>query len=150
MNLEINSPDFIRNKHNLPFIENFNYLYSINSKMKIRSALIIDDEMDICLLLKYYLKRKNIQASYATSLKEGFSKFKDLKPDLLILDHNLPDGHGIENVVKFKNENKSLFIIVISAMSNLKTIALEKGADLFMEKPISFLLLNELFKSEGK
>ncbi|MEO5570440.1 MAG: response regulator [Bacteroidia bacterium] len=112
--------------------------------MKINSALIIDDEQDICLLLKNFLKKKTDQVSYSTTLKEGFSKFKQLNPDLLILDHNLPDGHGIDNIKKFKKENKSLFIVVISAMSNLKSSALEKGADYFLEKPISFSKLNEL------
>ncbi|MEP7169305.1 MAG: response regulator [Bacteroidota bacterium] len=112
--------------------------------MKINSALIIDDEVDICLLLKTFLKKKSANVSYSTNLKDGFLKFKELNPDLLILDHNLPDGHGIENIINFKKENSSLFIIVISAMSNLKNKALESGADFFMEKPLSFNKLNEL------
>lgn len=143
----MNIPNIHRfNQPNQQMIENFNYLHSLKHKMRVRTALIIDDELDICLLLKNYLKKKNAQVSYATSLKDGFLKFKEINPDFLILDHNLPDGHGIENIAKFKKENSSLFIIVISAMSNLKTIALEKGADFFMEKPISFVKLNELLE----
>ena len=112
--------------------------------MKKNSVLIIDDEIDICILLKNYFKRKNAQAVYSNTLHDGFSKFKELKPDILILDHNLPDGHGIENIRKFKMANSSLYVIVISAMSNLKDSALRKGADFFMEKPISFSKLNDL------
>ena len=117
--------------------------------MKIKSALIIDDEIDICLLLKNYLKKKCDNVSYSTALKDGFLKFQESSPDLLILDHNLPDGFGIDNIQKFKKENSSLFIIVISAMSNLKTKALENGADVFMEKPISFNKLNDLLAQLG-
>ena len=89
-------------------------------------------------------KRKSDKVSYSVNLKDGFSKFKTEKPDILILDHNLPDGHGIDNIKNFKKENKALYVIVISAMSNLKSRALENGADYFMEKPISFTKLNEL------
>ena len=113
--------------------------------MKIHSVLIIEDEIDICILLKNYFKKKNAKAAYSNTLQDGFSKFKELKPDILILDHNLPDGHGIENIRKFKMASSSLYIIVISAMSNLKDEALKNGADFFMEKPISFSKLNELF-----
>jgi DNA-binding response OmpR family regulator len=112
--------------------------------MKIASALIIDDELDICLLLKNFLEKKTERVFYSESLKEGFLKFKELHPDLLILDNNLPDGQGIESIKKFKKENKGLFIVVISAMSNLRSSALAKGADYFLEKPISFRKLNEL------
>ena len=112
--------------------------------MKLNSVLIIDDEKDICLLLKNFLKKKTDRVSCSVTLNDGFLKFKELKPDLLILDHNLPDGHGIENIGHFKKGNKSLYVIVISAMSNLKNSALENGADFFMEKPLSFSKLNEL------
>lgn len=112
--------------------------------MKMNSVLIIDDEIDICILLKNFFKKKNAEAVYCNSLREGINKFKELNPDLLILDHNLPDGHGIENIKNFKTGNKSLNVIVISAMSNLKETALKNGADYFMEKPISFSKLNEL------
>lgn len=115
--------------------------------MKVNSILIIDDELDICLLLKDFLKRKTNHVSFSTSLKDGFSKFKESSPDLLILDHNLPDGHGIENIINFKKENNTIYIIVISAMSNLKNKALENGADFFMEKPISFNKLSELIEN---
>ncbi|HKR04459.1 MAG TPA: response regulator [Bacteroidia bacterium] len=115
--------------------------------MKIKSALIIDDEVDICLLIKNFFIKKHTRVSFSTTLKEGLSKFKEINPDLLILDHNLPDGHGIENLSNFKKENNSLFIIVISAMSNLKNKALENGADFFMEKPISFIKLNDLIEN---
>lgn len=112
--------------------------------MKIFSALIIEDEPDICLLLTNFLKKKNVQVSFSTSLKDGMLKFKELNPDLLILDHNLPDGFGIDSISSFKRENNSLFIIVISALSTLKATAINKGADFFLEKPISFCKLNEL------
>jgi len=112
--------------------------------MKVHSALIIDDEMDICLLLNNYLAKKNIKVSYSNTLNEGFLKYKDSFPDLLILDHNLPDGNGINSIMSFKKDNDSLQVIVISAMSNLRTTALKSGADFFLEKPISFSELNKL------
>lgn len=122
-----------------------NYIRSImKPKLKVNSALIIDDEIDICILLKNYLNRKNTTATFSTTLKDGIKKLKEEKPDLLILDHNLPDGHGIDMIKQIKRDNKSLFIIVISAMSNLKTTAINNGADFFLEKPISFSLLNEI------
>ena len=112
--------------------------------MKINSALIIEDEMDTCLLFKNYLSKKSDTVSFSVTLNDGILKLKKLKPDLLILDHNLPDGHGIENIRQFKKGNSSLFVIVISAMWNLKNSALENAADFFMEKPLSFRKLNEL------
>ena len=123
----------------IPFFD-----FRIKHIMKKNSVLIIDDEVDLCILLANFFKRKSDKVSYSVNLKDGFSKFKTEKPDILILDHNLPDGHGIDNIKIFKKENKALYVIVISAMSNLKSRALENGADYFMEKPISFTKLNEL------
>lgn len=106
-----------------------------------RNILIVDDEMEVCQLLADFLTRKNQNVDYSTTLKGALEKFKKFNPDLLILDHNMSDGLGIEYIPEFKKLNNSITIIVISAMSNLKAEALAKGANYFLEKPISFNML---------
>jgi len=106
--------------------------------------LIVDDELEVCILINNFLKTKNQYPSYATTLKEGLEKFKTIQPDILLLDHNMPDGFGIDLIQKFKQINNSTRIVIMSAMSNLKVRALEDGADLFLEKPISFTMLKTL------
>jgi len=113
-------------------------------EMDAQSILIIDDEKELCILLGNFLSKKSRLIDYSNSLKGGMLKFREMKPDLLILDHNLPDGNGIDTIAAFKEYNKSLRIIIISAMSNLKNEALENGADFFMEKPISFRQLKNI------
>lgn len=112
--------------------------------MSVDTALIIDDEIELCILVENFLTKKNKQATFSTNLKDGVEKFKKLRPNLLILDHNLPDGYGIENISVFKALNNALQVIIISAMSHLKEEALQKGADYFLEKPISFSALNKI------
>ena len=115
--------------------------------MKVHNILVIDDELEVCILLQNFLVKKNNLASYSTTLKEGIAKFEKMTPDLLILDHNLPDGYGIESIPLFKKLNSSIRIIIMSAMSNLKNEALAKGADHFLEKPISFSSLNTILEN---
>lgn len=111
----------------------------------MQRTLIIDDELDICMLLKSFLTRKNKEVSCSSSLKDGFEKLVTQQPEILILDQNLPDGLGINNIRKFKDsiKGKSLYVVVISAMSNLQKQAMENGADFFIPKPISFSSLNK-------
>jgi DNA-binding response OmpR family regulator len=115
--------------------------------MTKNNILIVDDEAEVCVLLKGYLQRKNQEVDYSTSLTEGFEKFTQVKPNLLILDHNMPDGYGIENILKFKQINNTLKVVIISAMSNLKDEALRNGADYFLEKPINLSILNTILVS---
>ncbi|MCW3086184.1 MAG: response regulator [Bacteroidetes bacterium] len=111
-------------------------------KKNVHTILIIDDELEVCILVENFLNKKNKQAAHSTTLKDGIEKFKKLKPDLLILDHNLPDGYGINSIPLFKELDQSIKVVIISAMSDLKKQAIEKGADYFIEKPISFSALN--------
>ncbi len=104
----------------------------------IQCALIIDDEEDICILLSSFLRKKNIDAHYSMTLEDGLKKLNELKPTLLFLDNNLPDGSGIELIPTIRSSNQKLKIIVISAMSNLRSRALDNSADAFIDKPISF------------
>lgn len=107
--------------------------------MKGRSILIIDDEVDICFLLSGILKKRSFDVSFANSLEEGLSKLALVKPSLLFLDINLPDGSGLETIEKVKKDRPDVKIIMISAFDSLKErlVANEKGADLFIGKPFN-------------
>jgi DNA-binding response OmpR family regulator len=101
-------------------------------------ALIIDDEKDTCLLIKYFLKKKGISSFYAHTLKDGIGKASEVKPHWLFLDNNLPDGFGIDKVEELKILSPDSKIIMISAMGNLLELATSVGADTFIEKPLDF------------
>ena len=123
-------------------------LHPTPDTMNARTILIIDDEKELCELLENFLAKKTQEIDYSNSLESGIEKFRRMNPDLLILDHNLPDGNGIDNISVFKKLNESLRVIIISAMSNLRGEALEKGADFFIEKPISFSQLKSILAME--
>ncbi len=100
-----------------------------------KKLLIIDDEVDVCLLLKRILSRRFATIETAFALAEGLEKASTFQPDVILLDNNLPDGYGIEHIETFKNSIKSVQLVMISAM-DIRAEALAAGADNFMGKPI--------------
>lgn len=100
------------------------------------NALIIDDELDTCFLLSRVLKRYGIRSLIAHSLKEGFEKLASDKPKLVFLDNNLPDGLGIDQIQKIKNDFPNIKLVMITAVSTLGEKALLLGASFFIEKPL--------------
>jgi DNA-binding response OmpR family regulator len=100
------------------------------------TAIIVDDEEDICRLLSSYLSRRYKHVFYALTLNAGLALANQYKPELLILDNNLPDGIGIQMISDFRMTCRK--ILVISAMNNIQEEAMRAGADAFIAKPISF------------
>lgn len=59
-----------------------------------RSIMIIDDEVDECLLLANHLRKKGFRVDFAHTLTEGIDIMRLGIPDHLLLDNHLPDGPG--------------------------------------------------------
>lgn len=104
-----------------------------------QNVLIVDDEIDICLLLKSLLKSQSIDSSYVQTLADAEASFKEANPSILFLDMNLPDGNGIQKIEGFKQKSPSTNIVMMSAYDTEedRKTALDKGADLFLSKPFS-------------
>src|SRR5690606_34858131 len=102
-----------------------------------RKVLIIDDEIDLCLLLKSYFLRKGYEVYLSHTLGEGISFLKTLKPDILFLDNNLPDGVGWAVAPELAAENKDMFINLISAYHPDKPEMPTGSRYTIIEKPIS-------------
>ncbi|WP_345029472.1 response regulator [Ravibacter arvi] len=114
--------------------------------------VIIEDEEELGILMGNYLKKRVLNhnsgsVTIARNLKDGLNYIKDIKPEWVILDNNLPDGKGIQALGNIRRIAQKAQILVMSAMTNLKEEALRNGANYFLDKPIS---LTEISKIIGK
>ena len=110
-------------------------------KTEQQTILIIDDEEELCLLLSYALGKLGYHIEYALTIKDGNKKIKLFKPDLVLLDINLPDGSGLE-VIPLIKKIRSPFL-VISAYDDKKETVLEQGASDFVKKPFDLSRITE-------
>ena len=109
-------------------------------------AVIIDDEIDICILLGMILKKQGITTVLAYDLTDGLQKIISEQPMVIFLDNNLPDGQGIDQIAIFKEQVPNAKLFMISAMEGLSERAIALGADGFIEKPLNMDKILELIK----
>lgn len=103
------------------------------------SALIIDDEYDICFLLSRILRTSNLSVQFVNSLEEGRISLEASTPGILFLDNHLPDGYGIDFISYVKEKYPSTKVVMVTAhdTNEDRQKALQKGADVFIPKPFS-------------
>jgi len=109
---------------------------------KQNTLLIIDDEVDICLLLERIMKRYYQSIGSSHTLAQAIDKATSLQPTHILLDNNLPDGYGLEFIAQFKDLCPEARIIVISAL-DIGNEALRAGADAFVNKPLRMNLVKK-------
>ena len=116
-------------------------------KNKIKyKVLIIDDEQEMCKTLYSFLMPHNYKVFLAFNGKAGLESFKELQPDIVLLDLNMPDTNGLE-VLKIIRKTSNVPVIIITAHpEDVSEIHL---ADLkiegYIEKPLDlFTILNTL------
>ncbi|HYV52994.1 MAG TPA: response regulator [Chitinophagaceae bacterium] len=120
------------------------------SKPKTKLAkklLVVEDEGQIGLVLNMILSERNFDLDYVSSLLSAQEYLEKNKPSLVILDNKLPDGFGVDFISYIKKKYPSIKIIMISGFSTARDVALENGADMFLEKPFSMDNVNEAIDS---
>lgn len=113
--------------------------------MKRKKVLIIDDEVDLCLLMKTYFIRKNYEVSIAHTLKDGLMKLDETRPDYLFIDYNLPDGLGWEKLPELYQKYPEIQFHLISAFRPTMPSELDGARLTVWEKPISLKSLDNFF-----
>ena len=105
-------------------------------KKHLAGILVVDDEIEIVRLLRYNLVAQGYQVFTASSGEEALKEVTRHRPDLILLDLNLPDMSGLE-VCKQIRASSALPIIVLSIKDRErdKVQALELGADDYVAKP---------------
>lgn len=115
--------------------------------MQRRKVLIIDDEIDLCHLLKSYFLRKDYEVYLSHTLEQGLAFLQTLRPDIIFLDNNLPDGTGWSIAPKIASELPGSHINLISAFHPAKPEMPADAKFTIIEKPISLTDLDRQFSS---
>lgn len=104
---------------------------------KKKQVLIIDDEVDFCLLMQFYLSKKNCEVSFSHTLKDGLGSIQNKTPDIVILDNNLPDGLGWPAAKNILAAAPQVHLFLISANKSFNKFDLSNSNFQVVEKPIS-------------
>ena len=105
---------------------------------KEKKVLIIEDEGDMCLLLNLILDGEDFELDHVQSLLAADEYLQKESPAIIILDNKLPDGFGIDFITYIKQKYPAIKIIMISGYdAAAKDVALENGADIYLEKPFT-------------
>jgi two-component system, OmpR family, response regulator len=108
------------------------------SKPQPKKVLIIEDEGDMCLLLNIMLNGKDMELDHVKSIALAEEYLQKEQPALILLDNKLPDGFGVDFIPFIKKKYTDSKIIMISGYDGaVKDVALENGADIFLEKPFT-------------
>ena len=104
--------------------------------MKKDLVLMIDDDKNICNVVRMYLEKDGYEVETAQDGVQGLKKFEARKPDLILLDIMMPGKDGWE-VIREVRAKASVPVIMLSAKGETfdKVLGLELGADDYITKP---------------
>ena len=102
------------------------------------TILVIDDDLDLCALIKRYLTRQGLDVEEAYKADSGLEKLENNNIDLVLCDLRLPDMDGIDLMRQIKVYNNSIPVIIMTGYSDIKVAvkAMKSGAFEYVTKPI--------------
>ena len=98
--------------------------------------LIIDDDRELCALIKRSVIAEGIEADYCHNGKDGISKLKEKEYQLVILDVMMPGMDGFETLEQIRTTSSLPILMFTSKDDNASKVhGLRAGADDYLTKP---------------
>ncbi len=99
------------------------------------NLLVIDDEIEICNIFAKAIRE--VRVLTASTGSSAIRIMKEKSPELIILDLQLPDIHGIELLKRIKEINREAAVIILTAYGSADSVveAMKLGAYEFINKP---------------
>ena len=115
------------------------------------TALVVDDEVDLCRLMQITLTKMGIRSDVAYTLSQARTFWQDNDYDFCLTDLKLPDGSGLELVREISNSsNIPIAVITAHGSMDLAIEALKLGAFDFVNKPLELPRLRQLVENALK
>ena len=100
------------------------------------SVLIVEDDRNIQELLQMYLEKEGYAVTVASDGGQGLSKFRSIKPDLVLLDVMMPvmDGWSVCRAIRADSQTP-IIMLTAKGETDDKVTGLRSGADDYVTKP---------------
>ncbi|NWG03217.1 MAG: diguanylate cyclase [Syntrophaceae bacterium] len=110
---------------------------SINRREGKGKVLIVDDAPDTLEIIQKLLYYEGYEVLVASSGEEGIKKVEQEKPDVVLMDINLPGIDGTEALKRIRLINPIQCVIILTAFATVDNAiqALKEGASDFVKKP---------------
>lgn len=104
----------------------------------MKKLLIIDDDMDMCLLLERFFTRHQFEVKLTHSGKKGLEELERNRPDAILCDFRLGDTDGKELLIQIKQLTPEVPVIIITGYSEIKMAVevMKHGAFDYVTKPL--------------
>ncbi len=111
--------------------------------------LIIDDDLALARSLEIQLKAEAHEVGVAHNVSDGMKSLEAMEPDLVLLDLNLPDEHGLKALPAIIESQPSVTVVIMTGNTeNSEAVqAMREGAFDYLRKPLD---LNELLRMAEK
>lgn len=102
-------------------------------------VVIIEDEALLVRNMTRYLTRLGHEVTGAGTVADGLRAHDEAQPDIVLVDHNLPDGTGIDVIRAIRARDLTTKIVMITAHGSVAIAveAMKAGADDYLSKPVS-------------
>ena len=100
------------------------------------TVLVVEDDRNIAELLQMYLEKEGYAVATAHDGGQGLAKFRNLKPDLVLLDVMMPvmDGWGVCKAIRAESQTP-VIMLTAKGETDDKVAGLKTGADDYITKP---------------
>jgi two-component system response regulator AdeR len=109
-----------------------------NAENQNMLILVIEDEPEIAEILQAYLKHEGFRTQHASNGRHGLQFWRQLHPDLVLLDIRMPGHDGLDILQTIRSES-NVPIIMLTALTDdiTKLLSLRLGADDYIAKPFN-------------
>ncbi len=109
------------------------------------SVLIVEDEPVLARNICVYLERQGLSCQIAESGEQGLALLDEMRPDVVVLDHNLPGKQGLEVLKQIREREPKLPVIMATGHGSEQVAvdAMKNGAVDYLIKPVSLHQLKQ-------
>ncbi|MCD6352194.1 MAG: response regulator [Armatimonadetes bacterium] len=102
-------------------------------------VLVIEDRPDVAELIEVVLEEEGFDVAVAYDGKSGLEKFREDRPDLVLLDLILPDIHGFDVFQQMQAIDAEVPIVMLTGQARLsdRRTGIELGAEEYLVKPFA-------------
>ena len=114
----------------------------------MKNVLVVDDDEKICWAFEQFLESEGYSPSIANSAEEGLRRIAADKPDVVLLDVNLPGMSGLEALEEIKAHHPWVIVVIITAYDDVETTieAMRLQAFDFVPKPIDLDIVKSVLE----